>query len=213
LVFTVTDSGIGMSPAELKLLFRPFAQASEQIARLYGGAGLGLVFVKRIAKVMGGDLKVISKKGRGSTFRLTVLADRFTAQASSEARRGAPVRPLSILCAEDNPYGRAVMNTIITELGHRIDFAETGEAAVEAAARGGYDALLIDITLSGLDGIEATRRIRNLPGKAGQVTVIGISGRGDGATEQAARAAGMNFYFAKPVSPAKLAEALAGGEK
>jgi CheY-like chemotaxis protein len=209
LVFTVTDSGIGMSPAELKLLFRPFAQASEQIARRYGGAGLGLVFVKRIAKAMGGDLKVTSKKGRGSTFRLTVLTDCFTAPASGEVKRGAPARPLSILCAEDNPYGRAVMNTIITELGHRIDFAESGEAAVEAAARGGYDALLIDITLSGFDGIEATRRIRSLPGKAGQVTVIGISGRGDGATEQAARAAGMSFYFAKPVSPNRLAQALA----
>ena len=72
--------------------------------------------------------------------------------------------------------------------------------------RGGYDALLIDVTLSGLDGIGAMRRIRALPGKAGQVMVIGISGRAD--TEQAARAAGMNFYFAKPVSPRKLAEAL-----
>lgn len=209
LIFTVTDSGIGMSPAELKLLFRPFAQASEQIARRYGGAGLGLVFVKRIAKAMGGDLKVTSKKGHGSIFRLAVLTDRFTAPAPGDAKRGAPARPLSILCAEDNPYGRAVMNTIITELGHRIDFVESGEAAVEAAGRGGYDALLIDITLSGFDGIEATRRIRNLLGKAGQVTVIGISGRGDSTTEQAARAAGMNFYFAKPVSPAKLAEALA----
>ena len=213
LAFTVTDSGIGMSPADLKLLFRPFAQASEQIARRYGGAGLGLVFVKRIAKAMGGDLKVTSRKGRGSTFRLTVLAERFAARASGEAKRGVAARPLSILCVEDNPYGRAVMNTIITELGHRIDFVENGEAAVEAAARGGYDALLIDITLPGFDGIEATRRIRSLPGKAGQVTVIGISGRGDGATEQAARAAGMNFYFAKPVSPSRLAQVLAGGEK
>jgi CheY-like chemotaxis protein len=208
LIFTVTDSGIGMSAAEMKLLFRPFAQASEQIARRYGGAGLGLVFVKRIAQAMGGDLKVTSKKGSGSTFRLTVLAERFAAQHSSQAKRGA-LRPLSILCAEDNPYGRAVMNTIVTELGHRIDFVDSGEAAVEAAARGGYDALLIDVTLSGLDGIEATRRIRALPGKAGQVKVIGISGRDDGATEQTARAAGMNFYFAKPVSPSRLAEALA----
>jgi CheY-like chemotaxis protein len=105
------------------------------------------------------------------------------------------------------------MNTIVTELGHRIDFVDSGEAAVEAAARGGYDALLIDVTLSGLDGIEATRRIRALPGKAGQVAVIGISGRDDGATEQTARAAGMNFYFAKPISPSRLAQALAGGEK
>ncbi len=208
LIFTVTDSGIGMSASELKLLFRPFAQASEQIARRYGGAGLGLVFVKRIAKVMRGDLKVTSRKGSGSTFRFTALVERFEAQSSAAPMRAAPLRRLSILCAEDNPYGRVVMNTIVTELGHRIDFVESGEAAVEAIGRGSYDAVLMDITLAGVDGIEATRRIRGLPGKAGQVTVIGISGRGDGSTEQAARGAGMNFYFVKPVSPRKLAKAL-----
>jgi signal transduction histidine kinase len=75
LVFTVADSGIGLSAGELKLLFRPFAQASEAIARRYGGAGLGLVFVKRIAKAMGGNLTVTSEKGRGSVFTLTALVD------------------------------------------------------------------------------------------------------------------------------------------
>ena len=97
------------------------------------------------------------------------------------------------------------MNTILRELGHRVDFAETGEAAVAAAERGGYDAVLMDVALAGLDGIEATRRIRALPGKAGQVPVIGISGRQRRGDEAAARAAGMNAYFTKPVSPSKLA--------
>jgi CheY-like chemotaxis protein len=118
-------------------------------------------------------------------------------------------RPLTILCAEDNPYGRVVMNTVLRELGHRVDFAATGEAAVKAAAAGRYDVVLMDVTLSGLDGIEATRRIRALPGKAGQVPVIGISGRTGSGDEAAARAAGMDFFFAKPVSPGKLAQALA----
>jgi CheY-like chemotaxis protein/nitrogen-specific signal transduction histidine kinase len=208
LIFTVSDSGIGMTTAELKLLFRPFAQASEQIARRYGGAGLGLVFVKRIAKAMGGDLKVTSKKGKGSTFKLTVLAERFEARAPAGSPTSASARPLSILCAEDNPYGRVLMKTIVAELGHTIDFVESGEAAVKAAARNGYDAVLIDITLSGLDGIEATRRIRALPGKAGEVKVIGISGRDDRGTEQAALGAGMNYFFAKPISPSRLAAAL-----
>jgi CheY-like chemotaxis protein/nitrogen-specific signal transduction histidine kinase len=210
LIFTVADSGIGMSPRELKLLFRPFAQASRQIAKRYGGAGLGLMFVKRIAKAMGGDLKVTSKKGSGTTFRFTVPVERVDLRpAEQSGARAAPARPLSILCAEDNPYGRVVMNTILRELGHRVDFVETGEAAVKAAERGGYDAVLMDITLSGLDGIEATRRIRALPGKVGKVTVIGISGRTESGDESAARAAGMNFYFGKPVSPGKLAQALA----
>jgi CheY-like chemotaxis protein len=212
LIFTVIDSGIGMSTAELKLLFKPFAQASEQIARRYGGAGLGLVFVKRIAKAMGGDLKVTSKKGKGSTFKLSVLAERFEVRAPAESATAVPARPLSILCAEDNPYGRVVMKTIVTELGHSIDFVESGEAAVKAAARNAYDAVLIDIALSGLDGIEATRRIRALPGKAGGVKVIGISGRDDHGTEQAALGAGMNHYFVKPISPSRLAVALTGAD-
>jgi CheY-like chemotaxis protein len=101
------------------------------------------------------------------------------------------------------------MNTIIGELGHRVDFVESGEAAVQAAAGGGYDAVLMDIALAGLDGIEATRRIRALQGRAGTVPVIGISGRTEAGNEQAALAAGMNFYFAKPVSPSRLAQVLA----
>jgi CheY-like chemotaxis protein/nitrogen-specific signal transduction histidine kinase len=211
LMFTVADTGIGIDARALKNLFRPFAQASEAVARRYGGAGLGLVFVKRIAEAMGGDLAVTSRPGRGTTFRLSVPADRVDASPQTE-RAGElawPTRALAILCAEDNPYGRVVMNTILTELGHRVDFVEGGEAAVEAAARGGYDAVLMDVTLAGLDGLAATRRIRALPGKAGQVPVIGISGRTEFGDEAAARAAGMNYYFTKPVGPGKLAQALA----
>lgn len=209
LSFTFADSGIGMTPSELKSLFRPYAQASVEIARRYGGAGLGLSFVKRIAKAMGGDLTVSSAKGAGSTFRLTVLVDRVDAPAPvARGRRTVPGRVLKILCAEDNPYGRVVMNTILRELGHHADFVATGEAAVKAAARGVYDAVLMDVTLPGLDGFTATKAIRTLRGKAGKVVVIGISGRGASIDEQAARAAGMNFYFVKPVGPAKLAEAL-----
>jgi CheY-like chemotaxis protein/nitrogen-specific signal transduction histidine kinase len=211
LIFTVADTGIGIDPRDVKNLFRPFAQASEAVARRYGGAGLGLVFVKRIAEAMGGDLKITSKKGRGTTFRFVVPVDRVDAppQAERSGTRARPTRALSILCAEDNPYGRVVMNTILSELGHRVDFVASGEAAVEAAGRGGYDAVLMDITLAGFDGIEATRRIRALPGKAGQVPVIGISGRTETGDEAAARAAGMNYYFTKPVGLGRLAQALA----
>jgi CheY-like chemotaxis protein len=210
LVFTVADTGIGMTPRELKNLFRPFAQASEAVARRYGGAGLGLVFVKRVAEAMGGELAVTSKPGRGTTFRLTVPVERIDASPQADgAGRPLPVRALSVLCAEDNPYGRVVMNTILGELGHRVDFVEGGEAAVQAAAGGSYDAVLMDVVLSGVNGVEATRRIRALPGKAGQVPVIGISGRTESADEAAALAAGMTFFFMKPISPSKLAQALA----
>ncbi len=102
LMFTVADTGIGIAPHEVKNLFRPFAQASEAMARRYGGAGLGLVFVKRIAEAMGGDLAVTSKPGRGTTFRLSVPVDRVDSQpasrthwlsaASAQARAVDPVR-------------------------------------------------------------------------------------------------------------------------
>jgi len=212
LVFTVTDTGIGMTSAELKRLFKPFAQVSEKVSRRFGGAGLGLVFVKRVAEAMGGEFAVTSKRGRGTQFRLTVPVKRVSDRRASQRTDGITVatRPLSILCAEDNPYGRVVMNTILRELGHRADFVETGAAAVAAAERGTYDAILMDVALPGMDGIEATRRIRALPGKRGQVPVFGTSGHDDGRNETAARAAGMNGYFIKPVSPSKLARALAG---
>ncbi len=209
LLFSFSDSGIGLSAKEIKSLFRPFAQASEAVARQYGGAGLGLVFVKRVARALGGDLKIESTPGKGSRFRFSAVMQRAEFQPGAEAvRQSGRARGLHILCAEDNPYGRVVMNTILTELGHKTDFVETGEAAVKAVSRGSYDAVLMDVTLAGMDGIEATRCIRVLPGLAGRIPVVGISGRTGQTEEMSARAAGMNFYFGKPVSPGKLAEAL-----
>jgi CheY-like chemotaxis protein/nitrogen-specific signal transduction histidine kinase len=207
LVFSVSDSGIGLSKQDIARLFKPFAQASEEIARRFGGAGLGLVFVKRLARAMGGDLAVTGAPGRGSTFTLSIAVTPVARPSSGPAASQA-TRSLRILCAEDNPYGRVVMNTILTELGHHADFVENGEAAVKAAANAAYDVILMDAALPLLDGLEATRRIRALPGAAAQTPVIGISGRTEGG-EAAARAAGMNAYFTKPVSPGKLAEALA----
>ena len=156
-----------MSGNELRQLFRPFAQGSAEIARRYGGAGLGLSFVKRFAKAIGGDLKVTSRRGAGSTFRLTARVEPADSHPASERTQAPPLpaRPLSILCAEDNPYGRVVMNTILRELGHRVDFVETGEAAIEAVTSGTYDAVLMDVTLSGLGG---TRSHQTDPFAAGQ---------------------------------------------
>jgi two-component system, sensor histidine kinase len=212
LLFTVTDSGIGLSNGEIKQLFRPFAQASEQVARRYGGAGLGLTFVKRIAQAMGGDLTVASKPGTGSRFALSVTLDQVAdAAANAEGATASvtPVQGLSILCVEDNPYGRVLLNTILSELGHRADFVGTGAAAVEAVAHGRYDAVLMDVTLPDIDGVEATRRIRALAGEAHSVPVIGVSGRANAADEAAARAAGMNGYLTKPLSPSAVTQALA----
>jgi CheY-like chemotaxis protein/nitrogen-specific signal transduction histidine kinase len=211
LTFNVTDTGIGLTGTEIKRLFRPFAQASDDIARRYGGAGLGLAFVKRLAKMMGGNLTVTSRQGRGSNFRLTVPLALAPGKAADEANTpggAASARRLSVLCAEDNPYGRVVLNTILTELGHRADFVASGEEAVAAVTRG-YDVVLMDVTLTGIDGLEATRRIRALAGAAGRTPIVGISGGSEAGDAAAARAAGMDDYMRKPVSPRALNDAIA----
>ncbi len=211
LTFAVTDSGIGLTPGEIKKLFRPFAQASEAVSRRYGGTGLGLTLVKRLARTMGGDLKVSSAPRRGSTFRLDVVvrlapADSSRGKSGRNGRRGVtPLAGRRILCVEDSPYGRVVLNTILRELGHHADFVASGEAALEALKRG-YDLVLMDVTLTGIDGFETTRRIRSHPAASRALRVIGISARSDAADQ--ARAAGMDAYLIKPVSPAALAEAI-----
>lgn len=210
LVVTVSDSGIGLKASEIKRLFRPFAQASADIARRFGGAGLGLAMVKRLARLMGGDLTVSSGLGRGSRFSFSAVLPLAPAGAEKDIRvqqSSAPARRLAILCVEDNPYGRVILNTILTELGHSADFVGSGEEALAAVPRG-YDAILMDITLPGIDGVEATRRIRALGADVGRTPIVGITGRGESGAEDAARAAGVNFYLRKPVSPSALSEAL-----
>jgi CheY-like chemotaxis protein/nitrogen-specific signal transduction histidine kinase len=211
LLFTVTDSGIGLTRAEIKRLFRPFTQANADIARRYGGAGLGLAVVKSLAKLMGGDLTVTSTPGRGAAFRLAIVLPIAASDASDTTHAHptkTPARRLTVLCTEDNPYGRVILNTILTELGHRADFVASGEEAVEAVKRG-YDVVLMDVTLPGIDGLEATRRIRALADPASRTPIIGISGRTEIGDEEAARAAGMDSYLHKPISPSALSEAIA----
>jgi CheY-like chemotaxis protein len=209
--FSVSDSGIGLTLNEIKRLFRPFSQANVTIASRFGGAGLGLSSVKQIARAMGGDIIVAPRRGGGTTFTLTVSLNR--AKASKAAGAGAnsvvlatPAPALRILGVEDNPFGRVVLNTILTELGHGAEFIGRGEAAAERIAQGDFDAVLMDMVLPGIDGIETIRRIRGLNAPFGRIAIIGVSGRGD--DEAAARAAGADAFLVKPVSPRALATAL-----
>lgn len=209
--FAISDSGIGLTLNEVKRLFRPFSQANVSIASRFGGAGLGLASVKQIARAMGGDIMVAARRGGGTTFTLAVTLTR--ARAAKAATHGANGesslpggRSLKLLSVEDNPFGRVVLNAILTELGHQTEFIGRGEAAPERIAQGAFDAVLMDMVLPGIDGIEAIKRIRALAAPYGRIAVIGVSGRGD--DETASREAGADAFLVKPVSPRALATAL-----
>jgi CheY-like chemotaxis protein/nitrogen-specific signal transduction histidine kinase len=211
IAFAVSDSGIGLTLNEIKRLFRPFSQANVSIASRFGGAGLGLSSVKALARAMGGDIVVAQRPGGGATFTLSVTLTRARAPkvASSGADADSPLhqaRSLRVLSVEDNPFGRVVLNAILTELGHQAEFIGRGEIAAERIAEGAFDAVLMDMVLPGINGIEAIRRIRKLHAPFGRVAIIGVSGRGD--DEAASRAAGANAFLVKPVSPRALATVL-----
>ena len=207
-VFAVSDSGIGLSLAEIRRLFKPFSQANVSIASRFGGAGLGLSSVKQLARAMGGGISANQRSGGGMTFVLTVAlksAEGLKPPPGSDV----PLRPsqgLRILSVEDNPFGRVVLNAILTELGHQTEFIGRGEAAPERIAQGGFDAVLMDMVLPGIGGIEAIRRIRALEGASGRIAIIGVSGRAE--DEEPSRAAGADGFLTKPVSPRALATAL-----
>lgn len=209
--FAISDSGIGLTLNEIKRLFRPFSQANVSIASRFGGAGLGLSSVKQLARAMGGDIVVAQRRGGGVTFTLTVTLVR--AKAAKAAGSGAgdnflpeSARALRVLSVEDNPFGRVVLNVILAELGHQAEFIGRGEAAAERIAQGTFDAVLMDMVLPGISGIEAIKRIRELAPPFGRIAIIGVSGRGD--DEAASRAAGADAFLVKPVSPRALATAL-----
>jgi CheY-like chemotaxis protein len=209
--FEISDSGIGIKLSEVKRLFRPYSQANFSIASRFGGAGLGLSSVRQLARAMSGDVAVSQRRGGGTTFTFNVVmaAVKNTATAApgidGDTSLGS-ARPLRLLSVEDNPFGRVVLNAILTELGHQAEFVGQGEAAPARLALGDFDAVLMDMVLPGIDGVEAIARIRALQPPLGRIPIIGISGRSE--DEAASRAAGADMFLVKPVSPRALATAL-----
>jgi CheY-like chemotaxis protein/nitrogen-specific signal transduction histidine kinase len=209
--FTLADSGIGLAPADINKLFKPFTQANIDIAQRFGGAGLGLSSVRQLARAMGGDVTAKPRRGGGTIFTLTAMLRRADGISSRPVPRGhqqhTVSRALKILSVEDNPFGRVVLNAILHELGHQAEFIGRGEDAIDRLSQGGFDAVLMDMVLPGIGGIEAIARIRASEQGSRHVAIIGISGRDS--DESGALVAGADAFLLKPVSPRALAVALA----
>lgn len=207
---TVRDQGPGIPPAAMDRLFAPFAQGSSEVARTYGGTGLGLKVSRDLARLMGGDLTVVSAPGEGAAFTLRVrLPVGAAVSAQSDLSFRADLRPrLRILAVDDHEINRRTLALVLQPLGVELCTASDGLLALDLLEKQAFDAVLMDVNMPGIDGNETTRRLRASAGLNAQVPVIGFSAGTEADQVAACHAAGMTDWLAKPLEPQKLYEAL-----
>ncbi len=208
---TVRDQGAGIPADAMDRLFTPFAQGSSEVARTYGGTGLGLKVSRDLARLMGGDLTVESEAGRGAAFTLCVTLPtgvRTTNQEEAGAHAIRPETHLRLLAVDDHEINRRTLALVLQPLGVELATASDGMLALDLLARQAFDVVLMDVNMPGIDGNETTRRLRASGGINADVPVIGFSAGTEADQVAACHAAGMTDWLAKPLEPHKLYEAL-----
>jgi PAS domain S-box-containing protein len=214
IAFEVSDTGVGIAIDAQARLFERFQQADASTTRRFGGSGLGLAITRRLAEMMGGEVGFTSREGVGSTFMLTIAAPPAQVRAAEPEMSDGLLQDLKILVVEDNATNRLVARRILEQLGASVETAEDGLDGVIAAARG-FDLILMDVQMPGIDGLEAARRIRALPTPAARTPIIALTANVLSHQRAAYLAAGMDGVAAKPISPTALIGEivrLAGGE-
>ncbi|MDQ3231848.1 MAG: ATP-binding protein, partial [Pseudobdellovibrionaceae bacterium] len=223
LVFTVRDTGTGISPERQQQLFQAFVQADQSIARVYGGTGLGLVLSRRLARALGGEVELVSSQpGQGSTFRITVDTGPLNegslalVDAQPTLPDPAPVRtpktkeqPLSglrVLVVDDSPENRLLIDRILARRGGaHVESVEDGLKAIEAALQGSYDIVLMDMQMPQMDGFEATATLRR---KGYQKPIIALTAHAMKEERTRCLAAGCDDFLGKPIDSHQLFEKL-----
>ena len=201
--FEVQDTGVGVPEDFQATLFERFEQADSSSTRKFGGSGLGLAITKRLAEMMGGAVGFSSKPGQGSTFWIEI--DGEAVEPAEAAPDATPdIGDFRVLLVEDNPTNRLVISKILEALGVTVDTAEDGEAGVALAAKGGYDLVLMDIQMPGMDGIEATKQIRSMDGPMAHIPIVAVTANVLAHQRSSYADAGMDGVVAKPVSAGAL---------
>ena len=221
--FTVSDTGIGIPQEKLESIFSPFTQADSSTTRKYGGTGLGLTISARLAAMMGGRISVESEIGRGSRFCLfvrmeaiekTIESDTVAVSESSSSeqalpREAAPRRGLRILLAEDNRVNQAVASRILAKLGHILVIANNGLEAIEQLKQQAFDLVLMDVQMPEMDGILATKAIREHEKSThDHIPIIAMTAHAMTGDRARCLAAGMDGFVTKPINPEEVDAAI-----
>ena len=209
--FSVRDTGAGMTPEQAARLFQPFTQADMSTTRKHGGTGLGLTICKRLVELMGGQIWLESEPGVGSTFFFTAWLGLGT-----EAPRGrfypSELQHLTMLVADDNPAARDILADALRDVSDRVDVVASGEEAVAAVkqhdASGPYDVVFMDWRMPGVDGLEATRRIKSDPTLRKPPAVVMVTAFGREEVREEAEKLDVAGFLLKPVTKSMLVDAL-----
>ena len=209
LLFSVRDTGIGLSSAQQEQLFEPFSQADSSVWRRYGGTGLGLAICRRLVHLLGGRIWVESSEGEGATFHFTICAipaDPASLPIAQEEPELDPhfaaTHPLAILVADDNAVNLTITRALLEQLGYQVDTAADGVEVLEALDRRPYDLIMMDVQMPKMDGFEATRAIRQREGP--QPRIAAVTARALQGDRELCLEAGMDDYLSKPVRTAEL---------
>lgn len=219
LEFSVTDTGIGIAPEQVALLFRPFSQVDGSITRQFGGTGLGLSIVKGLAELLGGRTGVQSQPGKGSRFWLRIPA-RVVRQPVGDTEPGAlpparmdngPQLRGTVLVVDDHPINRKFVEILLDKMGVKVQVAEDGQQALDLLFAGSEtDLVLMDLQMPNIDGLEATRRIRAWEAEQGRprLPVVALTADAFDESRLRSREAGMDAFLSKPIVPQRLRETL-----
>ncbi len=215
LLFTVRDSGIGLSPEGIAKLFQRFGQAESGTTRQYGGTGLGLVISRKLAELMGGTMTVESEGlGHGSTFHFGIRAPAVTLAVKTATTKTivdstmAERHPLRILLAEDNVVNQKLAMRVLQQMGCLPDLAINGLEALAALERQAYDVVLMDVQMPQMDGLEATREIVAHGSADGRPRIVAMTANAMQGDRELCIAAGMDDYLTKPIRVDQLVDAL-----